>query len=717
MKVSFRPEGWLARIDCDFCVIPFRSNQGFFLEHDGEKTEILCALQNNVLSGSLEGLAVRAEYEQLSDHIRLHLRIANETGAAIRGKIGFHMGVDSYMEHCPQWHEPFFPTMLRCEKTHLWGYYMNTAGNALAIATSGPVASYDICYNRLEDGDYGHRVTGTDILLIHDGKLPERHPEDLHNLMPGEIYENTVCLIPVREQGQIASCLYSIAGIPVVQADKYTLEMVETPDYTVTGNTRTVQWIHPDGTRGTESEPLRQYGLHRLQIVAENGKQCEATFYCRPDWDFYLRHAAAEALAKPQKASTHVESFYGLFSAFLAAKHNSDPLLLEQALRSAEEVLPLMFDFENHKPIVIPERIQNTALLISLLVDMYEATGEEKYLSGAAGFADWLIATKQGSDGVYRKDGRIHYTCVIYIAKAMLELALAEGIENNRHYLSAKQAVDELAASLDDIDTEGEATLEDGMISCSALQIGMFALTLPETARAPYIQAAEKMMAIHACLEQQLIPDCRCNGASLRYWESQYDVMIMSNMLNSPHGWSAWTAYAHYYLYLLTKKKKYLVSLMNCMGSCAQLMTPEGELRWGYCAQPYVRARTLLPDSGKPVGAHGFRGRYEERVYGESYIPMISGWYRTGEQKLVGGYEWCPLFLEKETLYVDNQGGCCDNDVHEIFKCMEETVLNKAFAHRNEDGSFLTYGCTVVQDENGVRIVPYQETAQIISNF
>ena len=104
-------------------------------------------------------------------------------------------------------------------------------------------------------------------------------------------------------------------------------------------------------------------------------------------------------------------------------------------------------------------------------------------------------------------------------------------------------------------------------------------------------------------------------------------------------------------------------------------------------------------------------------MYGESYIPMISGWYRTGGQKLVGGYEWCPLFLEKETLYVDNQGGCCDNDVHEIFKCMEETVLNKAFAHRNEDGTFLTYGCTVTQDTHGTHIVPYLETAQIISNF
>lgn len=717
MKISFHPEGWLAQIDCDFCVIPFRANQGFFLERDSREAEIPCSFQDHVLSGSLEGLTVRAEYEQLSDHIRLHLRVVNENMTPFFGRIGFHMGVDSFMESYPQWNEPFFPTMLRCEKTHLWGYFMNTAGNALAVATENAVASYDIRYNRLDDGDYGHRVTGTDILLIHDGKLPERHPERLHGLMPGEVYENTVYLIPVREQKQIASCLHRVAGIPIVQADKYTLEMDETPAYSVTGKVRTVRWVYPDGTYGAEPGALRQYGLYRLQITAENGKQCEAAFYCRPDWDFYLRHAAAEALAKPQKASTHVESFYGFFSAFLAAKRYRDPVLLEQTLRSAEEVLPLMFDFHNHKPIVIPERIQNTALLISLLVDMYEATGKQKYLADAAGFADWLIDTKQGADGVYRKDGRIHYTCVIYIAKAMLELALAEGIENNRHYISAKRAVDELVSSLDDIDTEGESTLEDGMISCSALQIGMFALTLPETERVPYIQAAEKMMEIHACLEQQLIPDCRCSGASLRYWESQYDVMVMGNMLNSPHGWSAWTAYAHYYLYLLTKKKKYLVSLMNCLGSCAQLMSLDGELRWGYCAQPYVRVQTLLPDVSKPVGEHGFRGRYEERVYGESYIPMISGWYRTGEQKLVGGYEWCPLFLEKETVYVDNQGGCCDNDVHEIFKCIEETVLNKAFAHKNEDGSFLTYGCTVERDENGVRVVPYQKTAQIISNF
>jgi hypothetical protein len=381
-----------------------------------------------------------------------------------------------------------------------------------------------------------------------------------------------------------------------------------------------------------------------------------------------------------------------------------------------------MFDFTQHEPLVIPDRIQNTALLISLLVDMYDSSGNTEYLQHAGGFADWLICTSQSPDGVFRSDGRIHYTCVIYIAKAILELALAEkdcpvpGVNRRYqdHYGSVRKAVDELVSALDDIDTEGEPTLEDGMLACSALQIGMFALTLPEAERKPYVEAAQRVMRIHACLEQQLIPDCRCNGASLRYWESQYDVMVMANMLNSPHGWSAWTAYAHYYLYLLTGEKKHLLSLMNCLGSCGQLMTLDGTLRWAYCSQPYIQAQTLVPDYEKPVGELGFRGKYEPREYGESYIDMISGWYRTGEQKLVGGYENCPLYMKEETLHVDNQGGCCDNDVHEIFKCIEETVLEKAFVHENEDGSLLTYGCIARWEKGNIRIHPAENVKELV---
>lgn len=57
------------------------------------------------------------------------------------------------------------------------------------------------------------------------------------------------------------------------------------------------------------------------------------------------------------------------------------------------------------------------------------------------------------------------------------------------------------------------------------------------------------------------------------------------------------------------------------------------------------------------------------------------------------------LYLPDGMRCVDNQGGCCDNDVHEIFKCLEETVFRKAFLYQNDDGSFTTSGCLVKDGE------------------
>ena len=92
---------------------------------------------------------------------------------------------------------------------------------------------------------------------------------------------------------------------------------------------------------------------------------------------------------------------------------------------------------------------------------------------------------------------------------------------------------------------------------------------------------------------------------------------------------------------------------------------------------------------------------------------MISGWYRCGEQKVTGAYDICPLINEKgEYIQVDIQGGCCDNDVHEIFKCLEETFLNKAFAAREENGEIYTIGCRY---ENNTLYVP--DGVELFANF
>ena len=126
-------------------------------------------------------------------------------------------------------------------------------------------------------------------------------------------------------------------------------------------------------------------------------------------------------------------------------------------------------------------RIQNTSGTIGMLVDRYQAHGDIWDLQRASRLADWLISEQQREDGAYVNRNTV-YTSVIYIAKSMMELALAEreaagqDAAAERHYLSAKRAVDQLVASQGDFETEGEMTFEDGMISCSALQIGMLAL-------------------------------------------------------------------------------------------------------------------------------------------------------------------------------------------------------------------------------------------------
>lgn len=68
----------------------------------------------------------------------------------------------------------------------------------------------------------------------------------------------------------------------------------------------------------------------------------------------------------------------------------------------------------------------------------------------------------------------------------------------DRHYASAKRAIDQLVASQGDFETEGELTFEDGMVSCSALQIGMLALMQQdEKERKHYTDAMLQILNSH----------------------------------------------------------------------------------------------------------------------------------------------------------------------------------------------------------------------------
>jgi hypothetical protein len=198
------------------------------------------------------------------------------------------------MEKYPLWHEKFFPTLLRCEKTHFWGYYMNTAERALAIATAESVASYDIVYNYSADPltkektEGKHRILGTDILFYQNTKLPDRHPEERKIMRKGAYYTNTIFLIPVEKKCDIKAKLSEIAGIPLVCAEKYTKEPGELLNAEILCKEKTSALLsRPDGTKCRElNAPLDAFGQYVLTVRSENGKECEADFYVRKPWEY-----------------------------------------------------------------------------------------------------------------------------------------------------------------------------------------------------------------------------------------------------------------------------------------------------------------------------------------------------------------------------------------------------------------------------------------------
>jgi len=704
--------------------IAFRSDayagpQWFIGMGDAPTTDVAMTLRDKdrlQFEGRAGKLLCSLRYASIRGRLALVAAIRNDGPDAVESlHAGLRLGLDTYMSHYPQWLDQLFPTLMRCEKTHFWGYAMSPRGRILGIASPDPVASYHFAYN-----DGGHRIYTISLDLLNPLPLPARHPQDLHGPAPAQSREWTIFLGELASLDDVKPALADWTGAPMIDMDRYTVEPGQTARIAIlAGGPVTLKATPPGGETAGLTPPRREAGalhfdyqpkgapgVYTLTATGANGKTAEARLFVRRPWSWYLQHARKEAIRCPQKASSHIETYYGCFSQFLAQEHFPDPALDAQSNARFEEIYPLMFDPDKKVPKTFPNRIQNTALTCSILVDRFQATGDLWNMEQAAGLADFLLKNQDPKTGAY-KNGNTHYTSVAYVAKSILETALVEkelsrkdpiwAERYQRHYESARRAIDDLERSRDNVQTEGEMTFEDGMISCTCLQLGMFALLQDDPAlRAKCRDAALDVALKHRCLSQILIPDCRMNGATLRFWESQYDVKMTPNMMNSPHGWSAWRIYGIWYLYLLTGQEEWLRQTMNALGSCVQLIdTDTGRLRWAFVPDPYIEARVFRQDPARPG-----KGVYAHAIIGEQYVDMISDWYQAPPNTWVTGY------------WGDNDGGCCDNDVHEIFKCLEEVALTSAYVVERPGGELAAWNCTVESKEGALSVSPAESIVE-----
>lgn len=678
--------------------------------YDGEIVPTSCVdTDESLYRAQLNDLHFSLQYDESDYGVVVQASIRNDsTSPRTHIRAGIQLGVDTYMESFPEWNDRVFPTLLRCEKTHFWGYFMGPKGQILLVTTSEPVASYSLQYKPGK-----HRIYTATLDVMTPLPVPQRHPQGLHTLQPGEEKRWTLKVKTVATLTDIKPAVAMASGAPMIDIDLYTIAQGEAFKGQIASGPSGLTKLtvcDPKGTIasvpfqcGEDENYLFSYspkgtpGAYKLTAVSENGKQSEAMLAVRHPWSWYLKMARKNAVVQEQKASSHTESWYGLFSAYLARKHFPDAELDSAIEKRFDEIWPLMFDRDKMEPLTHKKRIQNSACAIGVLVDKYQAAGNIADLEFAAGIADYILSTQKESGGYY--NGNTHYTCVIYIAKSIMELiedekalGQTEAIwkdRADRHLASVKQAIDDLERSRDDIQTEGEMTYEDGMIGCSYTQISMYALyyAKPEE-RQKYIDAALYLLKGHRCLSQLLIPDCRMNGGSLRFWESQYDILTTPNMMNSPHGWSGWRVYGLWYLYQLTGNEDYLKQVFNAMGSCCQLIDfDSGELRWAFVPDPCIKADYWEEDPASPG-----RGRAVDKVIGEQYLPMISHWYKAAHNTNVFAYGR------------EQDGGACDNDVHEVFKCLEETVLTSAYVVEHDDGTLACYNCSGTDTDGTLRI-------------
>ena len=734
--------------------IPIRTDQysGFVWTIDGRKVELPVLEEqadgSYTYSGSYrengQDLTFTMHYDvNEKGQMVVTASMKNNKGETVEiDQASIQLGFNTYLERYPDYNDQMFPTLLRCEKTHLWGYFSTPSGRLMAISTDSPVASYTLDY---ESG--AHRIYSASLDVLQSGKLPQRHPQDMNQLGAKEEKVWNIYLQPVEDLNAIYDVKPVIAEnteLPMLDADRYTLSKKEESQITIRSEVPIVnsklEAEGPDGETFSLALTEESEGVYKAvfdaedraegtyTITAENdaGYKGEMMLSIRNDWSWYMKKARQAAVEAPQKGSTHAETYYGFYSGYIAKKYFPDAKWDNQMDEKFEEVYPLMYDVNTGLPTSWEDRIQNHSTTLGISVDQYESSGNMNDLERAEGLADFLM-TKQGESGGYYC-GSTDYTSVIYPAKSIMELMYVEKdlmndeslSEEERAYYkerydlhmeSVTKAMDWLVKLDGNFETEGQGTFEDGANSCSVAQLSEFALMFPEGSpqRQKYAEAAEKYLERHTSHQQSIIPDARMNGGTLRFWEAQYDVEMgitedSPNMMNSPHGWSAWGIYGLFNLYELTGNAEYLERGMNAMGSCAQLMGYDGVLNWAFISDPQRNAKLFVKDEEQSEGEK-IVGKHVDKTIGEEYVPMISYWWKAPKNTYVTGY----------TAMGGGQGSCCDNDVHEVFKAMGEVALTKAYVVEKEDGSFESYNAEASLQDGTLVITPEEDVVSNVS--
>ena len=343
------------------------------------------------------------------------LQNAGPTAYVAQPHTRLSLGIDNDMNDPKAYFGSFFPTLLRSEKTHFWGYFQSPNGNFLSISSPDPVASWKLGYI-----GSGHRIATSYLDLMHTLPLPKRHPQHLTQLAPGEKRSWEIILQPVVSLDEVLPAISVNCEAPAIGIDRTTVAPGETVELTIYNGQVDHKITITDAGGKVIGLPKPQSKNNNLVYVfpapetvgdcainvAGNSKSSEASIHVRNPWGWYMKQARSEALRMQIKPMQHREGWMGFMTAYLAHAYFPDAQKLAETETIFKNFYALMVDsakvdFYEEKP-TWSTRPQNTSWMIDLLNARYAATRKVADLELAANWADHFIEKFQLPNGAFK---------------------------------------------------------------------------------------------------------------------------------------------------------------------------------------------------------------------------------------------------------------------------------------------------------------------------
>lgn len=359
---------------------------------------------------TIDGVECRLTYKEWKGQPAMEVTLENKGNVPFQPvKAGLKLGIDTYMDKYPDWFGKYFPTLMMNEKTHFYGYLQTPSGHTLGVVSPQPVASWSVDYNLgYQDPAphwfMGHRIESLNLDLMNALPLPQHCPQDLWVLKQGERKTWTIAFVDINTPGEFEETIHKVAAVPMIRMPQTVYQPKETAIFEVLASAPTVEVTDSKGElqkvtvkskSGNVKEiscTLPSVGLYTVKVT-DGDKQSQGVLSAHASWEWTMEHARKGALKYHQKATSHIESWYGFHSSFIAARYFPEKQL-DEALRSRFDYLfGLLHDQTKMVPLYHASRIQNTSGTIGLLVDKYEAYGDVEDLKKASRLADWLMNT------------------------------------------------------------------------------------------------------------------------------------------------------------------------------------------------------------------------------------------------------------------------------------------------------------------------------------